>query len=66
MLQTEASSVLHEAISYDIPLQRFSLELPVHLGRPDLLPIEENRGFLNAQKKKLTLSQNETPENICI
>ena len=49
MLQTEASSVLQEAISYDIPLQRFSLELAVLLGRPDLLAIEENRGFLDAQ-----------------
>ena len=51
VFQTETSSVLREAISYDIPLQRFSLELPVHLGRPDLLAIDENRGFLDAQKK---------------
>ena len=58
---TKASSVLQEAISCDVPLQKFSKELPVHLGKPDLLAIEENRGFLDAQKK-LTLSRNETPE----
>ena len=49
---TKASSVLQEAISYDIPLQNFSKELPVHLGKPNLLVIDENRGFLDAQKKK--------------
>ena len=62
VLQTEASSVLQEAISYDIPLQRVLMELPVLLGRPDLLAIDENRGFLDAQTKNLTLSRNKTPE----
>ena len=49
VLQTEGSSVLPEAISCDVPLQRFSLELAVLLGRPDRFAIEENRGFLDAQ-----------------
>ena len=53
---TEASSVLQEAISYDIPLHRFSKELPVHLGRPVLLAIDENRGFPDAQNKTLALA----------
>ena len=56
VLQTEASSCSSRSISYDIPLQRFSLELSVLLGRPDLLAIEENCGFLDAQKKKNSLS----------
>ena len=56
VLQTEASSVLQEAISYDIPLHRFSKELPVHLGRPVLLAIDENRGFPDAQNKTLALA----------
>ena len=46
---TEASSVLQEAISYGIPLQRVLIELPVLLGRRDLLAIQENRRFLDAQ-----------------
>ena len=67
VLQTEASSVLQEAISYDIPLHRFSKELPVLLGRPDLLAIEENRGFLDAKYKTLALSlKMRLLKNICI
>ena len=42
--------VPQEVISYDIPLQRVLIEVPVLLGRHDLLAIQGgNRGFLDAQ-----------------
>ena len=50
VLQTlDGSSVLQEAISYDIPLQRVLIQLPFRLGRQVLLAIQENRGSLDAQ-----------------
>ena len=45
------SSVPQEAISYDILLQKILIELPVLLGRHDLLVIQEDREFLIAQRK---------------
>ena len=51
-----------DVISYDIPLQRVLMELPVLLWRHDLLLVQENRGFLDAQRNPF-LSRNETPVN---
>ena len=46
---SSVSSVLQEAISNDIPLQRVLTELPFLLERHDLLATQQNRGSLDAQ-----------------